>query len=77
MPRRPSQPRKLPESYSHPEANSPLRPDVGTQGQFPKAKRKPPKTYRYDSSLSPALDWDDNPARNQAEALIARIYPCG
>jgi len=39
MPRRPSQPRKLPESYSHPEANSPRCPDVGTQGQFSKAKR--------------------------------------
>jgi adenine-specific DNA-methyltransferase len=33
-----------------------MRPDVGTQAQF--KKKKPPATYRYDSSLSPALDWD-------------------
>ncbi len=65
--------RKLPENYKHPEADSPLRPDVGTQPQFPKQKRKPPKTYRYDSSLSPALDWDENPTCEQAEALIAAI----
>jgi adenine-specific DNA-methyltransferase len=41
-------------TYRHPEAESPLRPEVGTQAQF--KKRKPPVTYRYDSSLSPALD---------------------
>jgi adenine-specific DNA-methyltransferase len=41
--------------YKHPEAKSLMRPEVGTQAQF---KKKPPKTYRYDSSLSPALDWD-------------------
>lgn len=49
-----------------------LRPDVGTQAQF--KKRKPPKTYRYDSSLSPSLDWDgQNPARELGEWLIAQI----
>jgi hypothetical protein len=42
------------ESYKHPESESPMRPDVGTQAQF--KKKKPPVTYRYDSSLSPALD---------------------
>ncbi len=74
MPRskKPKQPKQS-ESYSHPEADSPLRPDVGTQPNFPKKKRKQPKTYRYDSSLSPTLDWDANPAREQAEALIAEI----
>jgi adenine-specific DNA-methyltransferase len=41
------------QAYRHPEAESPLRPDVGTQSQF--KKKKPPVTYRYDSSLSPAL----------------------
>ncbi|MBI4839949.1 MAG: hypothetical protein HY803_02535, partial [candidate division NC10 bacterium] len=52
------------ENYRHPEAKSLLRPDVGTQAQF--RKKKPPATYRYDSSLSPALDWDgQNPAREQ------------
>ncbi len=60
------------ESYAHPEATSLLRPDVGTQAQF--RKKKPPATWRYDSSLSPALDWDGgNAAREQAEWLLARI----
>lgn len=58
-------------TYTHPEASSPLRPDIGVQHQF--RKKKPPKTYRYDSSLSPALEWDENPARQRGEALIARI----
>ena len=49
-----------------------MRPEVGTQAQF--KKKKPPKTYRYDSSLSPALDCDaKNPAREQGEALIAQL----
>jgi len=60
------------ESYKHPTAESLLRPDVGTQAQF--RKKKVPVTYRYDSSLSPALDWDgQNPAREAGEALIAEI----
>jgi len=64
------------ESYRHTEADSPLRPDVGTQAQF--RKKKPPATYRYDSSLSPALDWDSrNPAREQGEALIHEILEAG
>src|SRR3989304_244035 len=63
-------------SYRHTEADSPLRPDVGTQAQF--RKKKPPATYRYDSSLSPALDWDSrNPAREQGEALIHEILEAG
>lgn len=49
-----------------------MRPEVGTQAQF--RKKKPPVTYRYDSSLSPALDWDgQNPAREFGEWLIAVI----
>lgn len=74
MPRRSKGSDKSPqaESYSHPEAKTPLRPDVGVQAQF--KKTKPPKTYRYDSSLSPALDWDgQNAARQQGEALLAEI----
>jgi len=59
-------------TYRHPEAELPLRPEVGTQPQF--RKRKPPVTYRYDSSLSPAMDWDgQNPAREAGEALIREI----
>jgi len=58
--------------YKHPEAKSLMRPEVGTQAQF--KKKKPPKTYRYDSSLSPALDWDaKNPMREQGETLIKQV----
>jgi len=60
------------EAYRHPEAESLLRPDVGTQAQF--RKKKPPARYRYDSSLSPALDWDgQNPAREAGETRLAAI----
>jgi hypothetical protein len=49
-----------------------MRPDVGTQPQF--RKKKPPATYRYDSSLSPALNWDgQNPARELGEWLLGLI----
>jgi len=61
------------ESYNHPDSTSPLRPDIGTQPQFRKQKQKPPATYRYDSSLSPALDWDSNPTREEAESLIRQV----
>ncbi len=58
--------------YKHPEAKSLMRPEVRTQAQF--KKKKSPKTYRYDSSLSPSLDWDaKNPAREQGEALIKQV----
>ena len=58
--------------YKHPEAKSLMRPEVGTQAQF--KKKKPPKTYRYDSSLSPALEWDaKNPTREQGETLIKQV----
>ena len=60
---------RVAEGYRHPESESLMRPDVGTQAQF--KKKKKPRTYRYDSSLSPALDWDgQNTAREQGEALI-------
>ncbi len=60
------------EPYKHLEAKSLMRPEVGTQAQF--KKKKSPKTYRYDSSLSPALDWDaKNPTREQGEALIKQV----
>ncbi len=67
---RPRQPKRA-ETYTH-EEEALLRPDVGTQAQF--RKRKPPKTYRYDSSLSPALDWDDQPARALGEWLLSQIH---
>lgn len=72
----PKAPPPPPESYKHPEATSPLRPEVGTQAQF--RKKKPPKTYSYDSSLSPAMDWDgQNAAREKGEALIKQIEEIG
>ena len=59
--------------YKHPEADSPMRPEVGTQAQF--KKKLPPKTYKYDSSLSPALEYDgQNLAREQGEALIRQVF---
>lgn len=58
--------------YRHPEADSPLRPEIGTQPKF--KKKKPPVTYRYDSSLSPALEWDgQNGARDLADFLLGCI----
>lgn len=64
------------ESYHHPTADAALRPDAGAEPQF--RKKKPPVTYRYDSSLSPALDFDgQNPAREQGEALIRQIMEAG
>ena len=64
------------EIYKHPEADSPMRPDVGTQAQF--RKKKPPATYRYDSSLSPALDWDGGNVAREADDVPAgrvRMHP--
>lgn len=73
---KPANGKPRPESYRHPDAESLLRPDVGTQAQF--RKKKPPATYRYDSSLSPVLEWDgQNPGRERGEELIARIVQAG
>lgn len=57
-------------TYAHSHEH-PLRPDIGTESHF--QKKKPPVTYRYDSSLSPSLEWDDHPPREQAEAEINTI----
>ena len=62
-------PGRVAENYRHYEATSPMRPEIGTQPQF--RKKKPPTTYRYDSSLSPALSWDgQTPAREIGEWLL-------
>ncbi len=64
------------ESYKHTDAESPLRPEIGTQSQF--KKKKAPKTYRYDSSLSPSLEWDgQNSARERGEELLKKITDFG
>jgi adenine-specific DNA-methyltransferase len=63
---------KTAEVYKHPDQTVLMRPEVGTQAQF--RKKKPPVTYRYDSSLSPALDWDgQNAAREAGEAAIKDV----
>ena len=60
------------EAYDHIGAEALLRPEIGLQAQF--KQKRPPKTYRYFSSLSPALDWDgQNPARERGEAQIAEV----
>jgi adenine-specific DNA-methyltransferase len=43
------------EPYTHPTADAAGRPDVGTQALF--RKKKPPRTYSYDSSKDPQLVW--------------------
>src|SRR5438309_1034534 len=60
------------EPYEHHDVDQPSRPEVGTQARF--TLKKPPQTYRYDSSLSPSLEWDgQNAAREEAEVLISQI----
>jgi adenine-specific DNA-methyltransferase len=59
-------------NYTHADKTNPMRPEIGVQGQF--KKKKPPRKYRYDSSLAPELNWDgQNSAREQGEALLAEI----
>lgn len=43
------------EAYRHRDAELATRPEIGTQAQF--RKKKAPKTYEYDPSLSPSLQW--------------------
>jgi len=70
--RKSSTPPAAPQAYSHPEASSPARPEIGAQAHFKKSKA--PATYRYDSSLAPELCWDEeNPARVTGEWLLACI----
>ena len=47
------------------------RPDAGLQDHF--VAQKPPKTYRYDSSVDPALSWDEQRERDLGEWLLALI----
>ena len=61
------------ESYKHADVTSPMRPDVGTQAQF--RKKKPPATYRYDSSISPALDWDHCSAQSPSAPETRPLKP--
>jgi adenine-specific DNA-methyltransferase len=47
------------------------RPDAGVQDQF--LTKKPARTYRYDSSLDPALSWDEKRERDLGEWLLGLI----
>jgi adenine-specific DNA-methyltransferase len=57
--------------YVHADKDMAARPEVGAAPRF-RAKQAP-ASYRYDSSLSPALEWDSNPAREVASFLLACI----
>jgi len=50
------------------------RPDVGVQDHF--IAKKSPRTYRYDSSLDPALSWDESRDRDLAEWLVGLVHRC-
>ena len=58
------------EQYHHPE-QAVQRPDVGVQDQF--QAKKPPRTYRYDSSLDPTLSWDEQRERDMGEWLLGLV----
>jgi adenine-specific DNA-methyltransferase len=58
------------EQYRHAD-EAIQRPDVGVQDQF--QAKKPPRTYRYDSSLDPALAWDEQRERDLGEWLLGLI----
>jgi adenine-specific DNA-methyltransferase len=58
------------QQYRHKE-EAVQRPDVGIQDQF--QARRPPKTYRYDSSLDPALSWDEQRERALGDWLLGLI----
>ena len=61
-------------AYRHSDARAALRPEVGAQRAFQRqGARKAAAQYRYDSSLAPALNWDENAARAKGEKHIAAI----
>lgn len=47
------------------------RPDAGVQDQF--QIKKPPRTYRFDSSLDPVLSWDEQRERELGEWLLGLV----
>jgi hypothetical protein len=57
--------------YVHTKTDATARPEAGAAPRF-KAKQDS-ATYRYDSSLAPVLDWDEQPARDVAAWLLAQI----
>jgi adenine-specific DNA-methyltransferase len=59
-----------PQRYEHSQ-DAVARPEIGAAPRF--RSKAPPATYRYDSSLAPALDWDTNPAREIAAFLLVCV----
>src|SRR5487761_2545055 len=59
-----------PKRYEH-QQQAVARPEIGAAPRF--KTKAAPMTYRSDSSLSPALDWDTNPARETAAFLLRCI----
>lgn len=59
------------DTYNYADAGALMRPDGETRAQF--RENKPPKTYRYDSSLDPGLEWNGGSARRRGNALIRQI----
>ena len=71
----PANPTAQTHAYDHPTTQAVQRPEVGLQQEFLK-ERRPPRVYRFDSSLDPQLAWDENRERELAEwllGLIARV----
>jgi adenine-specific DNA-methyltransferase len=68
-----STPPPRPVAYEHKGADAAMRPEVGAQAVYTERNQpKAPARYRYDSSLSPALEWDgQNGVRELGEWLIA------
>ena len=62
---------KTADSYLHQTDTVPMRPEIGTQANF--RKKKAPRTYRYDSSLSPVLEWDGTAGREMGEWLLGVV----
>ena len=65
---------KVAEAYAHPVSVPAHAARGGYAAAIQKEKAAPPVTYRYDSSLSPSLDWDGgNGARELGEWLLRVI----
>jgi adenine-specific DNA-methyltransferase len=70
LPLPPKAPNADPKVYRHNQETA-ARPEAGAAPRF--RAKKEPATYRFDSSLSPALEWDSQPARELAAWLLACI----
>lgn len=62
------------EQYRH-SNQAVQRPDAGVQDQF--LPKKPPRTFRYDSSLDPAMSWDEQWERDLGDWLLGLIVRAG